>query len=596
MPLRMGLRHLAVVASVLVVAALVGLGIVGPVIGTERITGFQVVAAVQDDGSVRVREVIDWDFGVLAVDKHGIFREIPLGAGGRPADVEVSSPDAPADVQTTIEGASLRIRIGDADQTVRGRHRYEIRYTLPSVVRDDFVALNLIGPEWDVPIDGVDARIVGADLSDVECFRGRERSRDRCAVAEVDGGVRTTADHLDPHEGITVQGRVGARTEATLPELAPMAERDGSAGLRWAALVTVVGLLVGLATYLVCRRVGRNQVAAGGATEAAFAYGNETFGTTHDVDDSPPGTRMVANEKMGELAGVEFVPPGGVEPWQGAAVLREAIDDRTVGAWFSSLAAHDIVSFGGDEQGALRLGPGPAAATADPIAAPILNRALAGRPGIDLGGYDPAFAGAWKEAGTAVESWVRTSGVFRRRPPRRSSLVGGARLGLVLGVGLGVGIPLVVGLYFLGRAVGVLGVPIALFLAVVVPLAVGLAVYWRLVRSLSWRGSAIALRTEAFRRFLHDSEAQHVEWAWQHGLLREYSAWAVALGEARAWKDALARSAVPPVEQDGASSVMVPAVYASSVSATHTAPSSSGGDGGGGSVGGGDGGGGGGSW
>src|SRR5690606_19525790 len=124
---------------------------------------------------------------------------------------------------------------------------------------------------------------------------------------------------------------------------------------------------------------------------------------------------------------------------------------------------------------------------------------------------------------------------------------------------------------------------------VLVPGVVALAAYWRLVRSLSWRGSAVALRTESFRRFLHDSEAQHVEWAWQHGLLREYSAWAVALDEAEAWGDALARSAVPPVEQDVASSVMVPAVYASSFSSTHTAPSSSS-DGGGGSVGGGDGG------
>jgi hypothetical protein len=593
----MGLRHLAVLASVLVVVALVALGVVGPVVGSERITGFQVVAAVRADGSVRIREVIDWDFGSLVLDKHGIFREIPIGPAGRPTDIEVASPTAPDDVLPTVEGTNLKLRIGDPNRTVRGRHRYEITYTLPTAVRNGFVALDLIGPEWEVPIDDVDARIVGADLSEVECFRGRQGERTRCDVAEVDGGIRTVADRLEPHRGITMQGTVGAPNDAPLPTLAPIAERDGGAAVRWGVITAVIGLVVGLATYLVCRRVGRNEVAPGGATEAAFAYGDETFGPSRDIGPPPPGTRLVADEKMGDLTGLDFVPPGGIEPWQGAAVAREAIDDRTIGAWFSSLAAHDVISFQGNGWGGVRIAPGPAAATADPTVAPILNRALAGRGGVDLGGYDPAFSQAWDEAGRAVQSWVQRAGVFRRRPPKRSSMNRGSRLGLVLGLGLGGGIPTVLGLYFLSQEVDVLRAPIAVLLALVVPGITALCVYWKLVRSLSWRGSAIALRTESFRRFLHDSEAQHVEWAWQNGVLREYAAWAVALGEAKAWGKALSASAIPPDEQGFTSSVMVPAVHASSFSSTHTAPSSSGGsDGGGGSSGGGDGGGGGGSW
>ena len=50
-------------------------------------------------------------------------------------------------------------------------------------------------------------------------------------------------------------------------------------------------------------------------------------------------------------------------------------------------------------------------------------------------------------------------------------------------------------------------------------------------------GSALALRSESFRRFLAASEGRHVDWAWQHGLVREYSAWAVALGAADAWSE-----------------------------------------------------------
>jgi uncharacterized membrane protein YgcG len=56
----------------------------------------------------------------------------------------------------------------------------------------------------------------------------------------------------------------------------------------------------------------------------------------------------------------------------------------------------------------------------------------------------------------------------------------------------------------------------------------------------------LALRAESFRRFLEASEGKHVDWAWKNGLLREYSAWAVALGAADAWGRAIAGSTVPP--------------------------------------------------
>ena len=44
-------------------------------------------------------------------------------------------------------------------------------------------------------------------------------------------------------------------------------------------------------------------------------------------------------------------------------------------------------------------------------------------------------------------------------------------------------------------------------------------------------GSALWLRVESFRRFLENSEARHVEEAAEKGVLRHYTAWAVALGK-----------------------------------------------------------------
>jgi uncharacterized membrane protein YgcG len=132
----------------------------------------------------------------------------------------------------------------------------------------------------------------------------------------------------------------------------------------------------------------------------------------------------------------------------------------------------------------------------------------------------------------------------------------------------------------------------AIAFALVVPATVAFVVYRSMLPSRSAAGSALALRTESFRRFLVASEGRHVEWAWSKGLLREYSAWAVALGAAGAWERAMERSSVPPSELS-----MGPLlVYsmAPSFSSAHTAPSSTGGGGGGGGFSGGVGGGGGG--
>ena len=122
--------------------------------------------------------------------------------------------------------------------------------------------------------------------------------------------------------------------------------------------------------------------------------------------------------------------------------------------------------------------------------------------------------------------------------------------------------------------------------------------YGVLLSARSAQGSALTLRTESFRRFLHASEAKHVEWAWEHDLIREYSGWAVALGEADAWSDALEHANIPEPARTSAMPILI-AATAPSITSSHVAPSSSGsggGGGGGGGVGGGGGGGSSGSW
>ena len=109
------------------------------------------------------------------------------------------------------------------------------------------------------------------------------------------------------------------------------------------------------------------------------------------------------------------------------------------------------------------------------------------------------------------------------------------------------------------------------------------------------------LRIESFRRFLENSEARHVDEAAEKGVLRQYTAWAVALGESAAWSSAVdaAARANPQLGSTLTRDLAFVHLGSSIVSASNTAstaPSSSGSGGFSGGAGGGGGGGGGGSW
>jgi uncharacterized membrane protein YgcG len=110
-------------------------------------------------------------------------------------------------------------------------------------------------------------------------------------------------------------------------------------------------------------------------------------------------------------------------------------------------------------------------------------------------------------------------------------------------------------------------------------------------------GSGLWLRTESFRRFLAGSEAHHAEEAAKRGYLREYTAWAVAVGEIDRWSRAVAASSAAADPTTARYAVLAPGLLsATSASSVEPSSSGSGGGGGGGGVGGGAGGGGGGSW
>ena len=112
------------------------------------------------------------------------------------------------------------------------------------------------------------------------------------------------------------------------------------------------------------------------------------------------------------------------------------------------------------------------------------------------------------------------------------------------------------------------------------------------------QGSGLWVRVESFRRFLHDSEGPQAEEAAKRGVLRQYTAWAIALDEVHHWSKAVeaAGAQIQGVDQAGLGYVWLAPALVSSTHAASVAPHTSGAGGIGGAVGGGFGGGGGGSW
>jgi uncharacterized membrane protein len=106
------------------------------------------------------------------------------------------------------------------------------------------------------------------------------------------------------------------------------------------------------------------------------------------------------------------------------------------------------------------------------------------------------------------------------------------------------------------------------------------------------------LRVESFRRFLAGPQAYHLEEPAKHGMLGQYTAWAVAVGEIDTWSRVVAATACcanDPVGRrySNMAPYLPPATRSSMVEPSSSGSSSGGGSGG---SGGGEGGGGGGSW
>jgi hypothetical protein len=574
-------RHAVVGAAIGGTTLLAGTGVIGGGDHPERYETWQVVISPVGPDGLRFAETFDQDFG--DGDHHGHEGYIPHDIG-RPIDVVASSPDAPDDLEVLDLGDETRIRIGNLDQTISGQHRYALVYTLPAAnLGGGVLSIDVLDPD-PVETDLVEIVLTGMVLDDPRCFVGGADSEDECEFAESGGVYRAVIEPLPEGSGVTVEAGIVEYVEPVEVSPPPIPERRSPPNRGIAALgMAGLGIAGAVPVYHWARRKGRNEVFAGAAADAA--YGTLPAPRLDGRVEPPPPVTLVPDDELADLATIEFVPPQGIDPWEASVLLTERLDADVVEAWLSGLVASEAIEI--SEQGSnLVIASGPTRADLDSVDGSLLDGILEIRDPYTTGTYDARFAAAWSSIARSQRERIAASGWWKRMPPgggiRPSA--SGSPFGLIVTgvfvlVWFGSGMSAFLGLF---RS----WLP-AVAIGLVFPALVALLVYRAMLPARSAQGSALALRAESFRRFLHASEGQHVEWAWSKGLLREYSAWAVALGEADAWSAALDRANIP-VRASAAAGPIIVHRRAPSMRTTRTAPTSSrgGGRGGGGSRGG----------
>jgi hypothetical protein len=280
---------------------LAALAVSGAAHAGETIRDFSADVFVQDDGNLSVVERIRYDFG--DAERHGIYREIPLRGGegfGEAHTISITVDDVtdeagkPRTWKLEGGGGLVRVRIGDADRTVRGLHEYRIHYRVKRAFRffpdRDELAWNATGNEWKVPIEHAEARVYLPERAigkvHPRCFSGRYGSRASDCTAQDDGStIGFAAADLPPAAGLTAVVDV---PKGILPEPSPFQR-----WVEWAVEQGGFWLLAPCAVFLLCFRLWRS-------------YG---------VDDGG-----------GEAVPVRYEPPEGLSPAEVGTLLDERAD------------------------------------------------------------------------------------------------------------------------------------------------------------------------------------------------------------------------------------------------------------------------------
>ena len=138
----------------------------------EHIKSFASEIYVNQDGTIDIKEIINYDFDSL--QKHGIYRDINFiktNQDGKKYKLEFSSFSVVDEKgngyqfsTSNINEKNIRLKIGDADKLITGIHNYIISYKVAGALTyfsdHDELYWNVTGNEWKVPIASTTSQVV----------------------------------------------------------------------------------------------------------------------------------------------------------------------------------------------------------------------------------------------------------------------------------------------------------------------------------------------------------------------------------------------------------------------------------------------------
>jgi uncharacterized protein (TIGR04222 family) len=581
--------------------------------GSERIHSYDVDVRIETNGTIRVHEIIDYDFGV--VPKHGIFRDVPLRFDYPPKsnhdrvyplDVVSVQASEGTPAQYTLESGDIdgigvrRIKIGDPDRTISGRHTYDITYTLRGVLNGfedhDELFLNAIGPGWTVPIDRASATVEApADITRVGCFSGPVESSLSCGSADISGTTATfTQSNMAPGSALTV---VVAIPKGVVPPPTPILEERFSLGAAFSVTPVTAGvggglLLVVLGGFaFLMYRFGRDRRYVGSPVDQAFG--------------SESGAQEFVPVLHHEETPVEFVPPDNLRPGQLGTLVDFSANPLDVTATIVDLAVRGylVIEELPGEGGILHKQDWKLTKKKDADAElkeyerKLLDAVFEDGNEVALSDLRYTFAQKMQEVQKALTDDALSQGWFTRLPSVARAQWGCLGV-LVLLAGAGLTI-----LLAWRTHAALLGIPL-----VIAGILLTFGAYW--IPQRTAKGTAVLRRTEGFRRFINESEKERARFAERKNLFSEYLPYAIVFGATGKWAAAFAGLDDQPPDTSSwyvssaafsfvaFSSAIDGFTVSTSGTLTSTPPSTSGSSGfsGGGFSGGGAGGGGGGSW
>lgn len=239
------------------------------VFAQEKINQFKSDISINKDGTINVKEEVDYDFG--SEYRHGIYRDIPYLKTNKDGkkyimilkiiDVKDQTGNEYKYTLSKIN-EKIHLKIGDPDQTITGTHIYIIDYKVSGVLTyfsdHDELYWNVSGNDWTVPINQIATTVtlpsnVVSEKVRLQCYTGASGITASDCVRSYDLGRAdfNTSRAFGAGEGLTVVVSFPKGLVSVLePQLfTPFWEAWYGRVLK--TLITLVLIVVSLLWYLV---------------------------------------------------------------------------------------------------------------------------------------------------------------------------------------------------------------------------------------------------------------------------------------------------------------------------------------------------------